>query len=223
MLVDNVSLRISQVSFGVDPLAQTVSILPITQVLKNGRAHRIQLIVSLDRFDIKLGKREYFGNFIFEQMFFLENNLALLVYDVAELVHEVSFGVDAPAQVIRDITFFVHLVLDIALSVDVYPPDDIFDVKSFAVVVVKLWQIALDQLTLIKLFTFVIIYDVTILVNLVAAACNNSTIFIDVVSELVLVDLRIAILVVIEVTSNLVRIEVILLNVERSGKLTTFV
>jgi hypothetical protein len=114
-------------------------------------------------------------------------------------------------------------VLDGAFSVNIYSAYNIFYVKAFSVIVVKLRKITRYEMAFVELFAIIVIYNVAILINFVTAAGDDGTIAIDMVSKFVFLDFGVAIPIILKVASHLMWIKVILLNIERCWQLTSLI
>lgn len=159
-------------------------------------------------------------------MLVFEELSSIFINYIAKLVNQVTTRVDSAAQIINEVSILISQWDDITLGVLIELTDGVNDVESPSVVVEQLWQISIcGSLVLIKFLAIVIIDDISSLggINSVTTTAYFRSSLIDESTLRVFLDNWETVFIIFKITTDLMRVEVVLFNVERSWKLTLIV
>jgi len=225
ILVDDVALVVDQVAPSVHFTALAINEISIGVLFEDWLRQRAHFIVTRDVVNIELGEEEDFGELAVLQVLLDEDALALPINDVAISVNQVALVVDAAAHVVHKRAIIAALDYNVSICIFVKDAHHILDVKAASTVVKKLLDIAVVKLLPVELLATLLVHDVSVAsLDEPAEAVNSAALLVHIEALFSLKKLwnrAASALIVLElqVTHQVVRVEIELLNTEWSRDL----
>lgn len=224
MVVNNVAHFINQVALDIHKAAFFVCVARTRRVLlQDGGSVGVSVEVALDALDVELGEGEDLWEFSVLQVRSLPDLTFVRINDVSLFVNQVSSLINSTAQVVEQLSLSIVLGDNVSILVFVELAHHVLNVKALAIVVEQLVQVFIVELAFIKFLSSVFVDNVALAWQHVPAVLVHTSSFL--VNEESLARLhkdRLAVR-VIEVTHNLMGIEVEFLNAVGSWHFTTLV
>jgi len=176
IFVDNITVWINKISLRIYSSALIIDKITLSISIQYRYSKWIHFKITHHILNIEFSERENLWNLIVFKMFLFKDLSSVFINHISKFINKITSAVDSSARIVNQLSFGIGHWGQISISVFVNRTNHISYIKSSAIIVEKLWEVTiLCKLRLVKLFTSLVVNDISVFIKSVTTSCYFST------------------------------------------------